>query len=258
MGNQLELNSPRRSLHLSLHVRHGIRDIHDAGLSPSQVLKTPAAMNLTAGVYTYLLSHTREHQALVHLRATTSTMLGSHMQITPDQGAFLALLVKATNARRIIEVGVFTGYSSLAMALALDDHEGSCLYALDKDQKTMAIARSSWDKAGVGSKVVSMVGSAEESLLQLIREGAEGTYDFAFIDADKRMYGRYYELLLSLVRPGGMIVADNCLFYGKVADPKGDKAAIALAEFNKNMLEDERVDFSLVPVGDGMALMRKR
>lgn len=242
----------------SVHVRRGIRDIADAGLTSSQVLKTPASMNMTAGVYSYLLRHTREHEALKDLRTTTSTMLGSHMQITPDQGAFLALLVKLSNARRVIEVGVYTGYSSLAMALALGDSPGSILYALDKDERTMAVARSSWEKAGVGSKVTSMVGGAEESLLKLIREGGEGTFDFAFIDADKRMYWRYYELLLTLVRPGGMIVADNCLFYGKVADPKDDKAAISLAEFNAKLLQDERVDFSLVPVGDGMALMRKQ
>ena len=249
------LGSSHRNL--SLQIRHGIRDISDAGLSSFQVLKTPASMNMTSDVYSYLLRHTREADVLKELRSQTSTMNGSHMQVTPDQGAFLSLLIKLCNAKRVIEVGVFTGYSSLAMALALDD-EGSILYALDKDEKTMAVASSFWAKAGVESKVVPMVGSAEESLKRLMSENGPSSFDFAFIDADKRMYWTYYEMLLDLIKPGGAIVADNCLFYGRVADPKGDKAAQALAEFNDRLLQDERVDLSIVPVGDGMALMRKR
>ena len=136
---------------------------------------------------------------------------------------------------------------------------GAVLYALDKDERSMAVARRYWESAGVRHKVVERLGSASESLEQLLAEHGPGSFDLAFIDADKRAYWAYYEQLLQLVRPGGLIIADNVLFYGKVAQPQAsDKAAVSLAEFNSRLLTDDRIDLSIIPVGDGMALCRKR
>eukprot|EP00798_Chlamydomonas_sp_ICE-L_P006451 gene6450-3082_t len=130
---------------------------------------------------------------------------------------------------------------------------------MDKDDRSMTVARKYWKEAGVEHKVKEMLGPGQDSLKQLIAEGESNTYDFAFIDADKRAYWAYFELLLELVRPGGLIIADNVLFYGKVADPEvNDKATIALREFNDRLLVDERISLSTLPVGDGIALCRKR
>ncbi|KAG1662959.1 hypothetical protein FOA52_006712 [Chlamydomonas sp. UWO 241] len=234
-----------------------IREPERVGLTKKQVLKVPASMNMTTELYSYLLAHTREPEVLKELRDETAAMLGSHMQITPDQGQMLALLVQLMGARRAIEVGVFTGYSSVAVAMALP--ETGKLYALDKDDRSMGVARKYWAKAGVQHKVVERLGPALGSLERMLEEEGPDSFDVAFIDADKRAYWQYYELLLKLVRPNGLIVADNVLFYGKAAAPEAsDKAAQALAEFNAKLLVDERIDLSIVPVGDGMALCRKR
>lgn len=212
---------------------------------------------MTPGVYAYLLQHTREPQVLRDLRQETSRMPGSHMQITPEQGALLGLMVQLTGAQRVVEVGVFTGYSSLAMALALP--AGGRLVALDKDPKTMAVAQEFWKAAGVSGKVEAMVGPALDSLRQLLERDGPGSYDMGFIDADKRAYEEYYALLMQLVRPGGLIAVDNVLFYGRVANPEAtDKAAQALAAFNTARMRDERIDFCIIPIGDGMALCRRR
>jgi len=219
--------------------------------------KVPVAMTMTADVYAYLLKHTREPEVLAKLRAETASVHGSHMQITPEQGQLLALLVEVTGAKKAIEVGVFTGYSSLAVAMALPP--GGKLVALDKDAGTMAMARRYWQEAGVADKVVDMLGPALDSLNKVLETEGPDSYDFAFIDADKRVYWQYYELLLKLVRPGGLIVVDNVLFYGKVADPNvTDKATAALRDFNERVMKDERVSLSIIPVGDGVALCRKR
>ncbi|MEW5300988.1 MAG: hypothetical protein WDW38_009436 [Sanguina aurantia] len=212
---------------------------------------------MTPVLYAYLLQHTRETKVLADLREATGAVTGSHMQVTPEQGQFLAFLVEMLGVQAAIEVGVFTGYSSLAIALALPAN--GRLIALDRDAGTMAMAESFWEKAGVRHKVDSRVGPALASLQQLLEVEGPGSFDFAFIDADKRAYWQYYELCLELLRPGGVIAVDNVLFYGKVANPEvKDKATVALRDFNARLLLDRRVTISTVPVGDGLALCRKR
>lgn len=235
----------------------GQREPAKAGLTKDQVLKVPASVNMTPDLYSYILAHTREPQILSELRSETAFLSGSHMQITPDQGQFLGLMVQATGAKRVIEVGVYTGYSSLAMAMALP--EDGKLFALDKDALAMSVAQKYWEKAGVRHKVEERVGNAAESLRLLLQQLGPGSIDIGFIDADKRAYWEYHNLLMELVRPGGLIIADNVLFYGKVIRPEdSDKAAKALADYNDRLLGDNRIDLSIIPVGDGMALCRKR
>ncbi|KXZ49246.1 hypothetical protein GPECTOR_22g838 [Gonium pectorale] len=182
------------------------------------------------------------------------------MQITPEQGTLLALLVELVGARRVVEVGVFTGYSSTAMALALP--ADGRLVALDRDERPLELAKRFWKLAGVEERIELRVGPALASLEQLLERDGPGSYDMAFIGmeyADKRSYDKYYELLLKLVRPGGLIAIDNTLFYGRVVQPEAsDKAAVALRDLNSKLLLDERVSVSVVPIGDGMTLCRRR
>ncbi|KAJ9522099.1 hypothetical protein QJQ45_005183 [Haematococcus lacustris] len=196
-------------------------------------------------------------QVLALLREETSRMQGYRMQITPEQGCLLGLLVELTGARRAVEVGVFTGYSSISIAQALP--EDGHLLALDVDERTMAVARKYWELAGVAHKVEGVVGPAAMSLQDALQREGPNSYDFAFIDADKQGYDTYYEILLRLVRPGGLIVIDNVLWYGRVADPEEtDKATMALKALNHKLLHDPRISLSIVPVGDGVALCRRR
>uniref|UniRef100_A0A7S3QL53 Caffeoyl-CoA O-methyltransferase n=2 Tax=Dunaliella tertiolecta TaxID=3047 RepID=A0A7S3QL53_DUNTE len=219
--------------------------------------KVPVAMSMDGVLYDYLLKHTREAELLAALRKETHDMHGRHMQITPEQGQLLALLVELMGAQKAIEVGVFTGYSALAVALALP--EAGKLVALDRDARSMAVAKKYFKAAGVENKVVDIVGPAMDSLESLLEAEGPNTFDFAFLDADKRAYQQYFELLLQLIRPGGLIAVDNVLFYGKVADPTvEDKATAALRAFNDQVINDQRVSLSIIPVGDGMALCRKR
>ncbi|KAL6763614.1 O-methyltransferase-domain-containing protein [Haematococcus lacustris] len=219
--------------------------------------KVPVAMMMSSNLYTYLLDHTRESKVLALLREETSRMQGYRMQITPEQGCLLGLLVELTGARRAIEVGVFTGYSSISIAQALLDD--GYLLALDVDQRTMTVARKYWELAGVAHKVEGVVGPAAMSLQDALQREGPNSYDFAFIDADKQGYDTYYEILLRLVRPGGLIVIDNVLWYGRVADPEEtDKATMALKALNHKLLHDPRISLSIVPVGDGVALCRRR
>jgi len=235
----------------------GSRQPDEVGLSPSLTLKIPACMNMTTELYTYLLEHTREPQVLKDLRDETAAMSGSHMQITRDQGQFMSQLVKLTGTRRAVELGVYTGYSSLVVAMALP--EDGKLYAIDKDERSMAVARKYWKLSGVNGKVEERLGNAQDELKKLLEEFGPGSFDMGFIDADKRAYHKYFELMMELMRPGGLIVVDNVLFYGRVVKPEvNDKAASALADFNKMLIVDERIDLSIIPVGDGMALCRKR
>lgn len=213
---------------------------------------------LDARLYDYLLrTSLREPPALAALRAETASHPRVNMQIAPEQGQFMQMLVRLIGARRTVEVGVFTGYSSLAVALALpaDGH----LLACDISEEYTAIARRHWRLAGVAQKIELVVAPALATLDARLAAGEAGSYDFAFIDADKGGYHAYYERLLRLVRPGGLIAVDNTLWGGAVADP-GDRSAdtLAIREFNERLLADQRVDLSLVPIGDGLTLARRR
>jgi caffeoyl-CoA O-methyltransferase len=219
---------------------------------------TNRSISLTDSLYEYLLAVSlREPDLLRRLREETAGLPNARMQIAPEQGQFMALLVRLLAARRCLEVGVFTGYSSLAVALALPD-DGR-IVACDVSEEWTAVARRYWAEAGVAHKVDLRLAPALETLEGLLAAGAAGTFDFAFLDADKENYPGYYELLLELVRPGGLIVADNTLWSGRVADPANEEAStVALRRFNELLHRDERVDSSLVPVGDGLTLARKR
>jgi predicted O-methyltransferase YrrM len=215
-------------------------------------------LSLDDRLYDYLLKKSlREAAALAALRAETASHPRVNMQIAPEQAQFMQLLVRLMGARRTIEIGVFTGYSSLAVALALpaDGH----LLACDVSAEYTAIARRHWQRAGVAHKIELVIAPALATLDARLEAGDAGSYDFAFIDADKGGYRAYYERLLHLVRPGGLIAVDNTLWNGAVADP-GDRSAdtLAIREFNDRLLADERVDLSLVPIGDGLTLARRR
>lgn len=212
---------------------------------------------LDDGLYAYLLKHTRESEVLRALREETSPLRGSQMQVAPEQGALLALMVELVDARRVIEIGTYTGYSSIAMASAM--REGGVLYACDKNEESFAVARRYWAKAGVSDRVVEKNGDAKVSVVELLEEHGENSFDVGFIDADKRAYREYYEALLKLVRPGGLIIIDNVLWYGKVADETlEDKQTLAIREFNAFVASDERVSYGMVPIGDGLSICRKR
>jgi predicted O-methyltransferase YrrM len=179
------------------------------------------------------------------------------MQIAPEQGQFMALLVRLLGARRCLEVGVFTGYSTLAVALALPP-EGRVI-ACDISAEYTAIARRHWDAAGVAGRIELRLGPAADTLDALLAAGGAGSYDFAFIDADKPAYPAYYERCLALLRPGGLIAVDNTLWGGAVADPADQEADTrAIRAFNGRLHGDARVDLSLAPIGDGLSLARKR
>jgi predicted O-methyltransferase YrrM len=213
---------------------------------------------VTDAIWQYLLDVTvREPAVLTKLRDETGRMPRGGMQISPEQGQFMALLVELIGARRAIEVGVFTGYSSLRVALALPA-DGK-LVACDVSEEFTSVARRYWREAGVESKVDLRLGPALATLNALIAEGGRGSYDFAFIDADKSNYDGYYERCLELMRPGGLIAVDNTLWSGAVADPsKQDPDTRAIRELNAKIPDDPRVSSSLVPIGDGLLLARKR
>lgn len=215
-------------------------------------------ISLTDSLYQYLLSVSlRESRLQLDLREETAALPSANMQIAPEQGQFMALLVRLMGARRCLEVGVFTGYSSLAVALALPD-DGR-IVACDVSEEWTTVARRYWDESGVTHKIDLRLAPALETLQGLLADGEAGSFDFAFLDADKENYLRYYELAFGLVRPGGLIVVDNTLWSGRVADPANDEAStLALRRFNQRLHGDERVDLSLVPIGDGLTLARKR
>ncbi|MGH8243641.1 MAG: class I SAM-dependent methyltransferase, partial [Steroidobacteraceae bacterium] len=199
----------------------------------------------------------REAPALAALRAETASHPKVNMQIAPEQGQFMQMLVRLVGARRAIEVGVFTGYSSLAVMLAMP-RDGRLL-ALDISEEYTAIARRHWQAAGVAERIELVIAPAAETLDARLAEGEAGSYDFAFIDADKTGYLGYYERLLKLVRPGGLIVVDNTLWSGEVANPANvDRDTVALRKFNDALHRDSRIDLALLPVGDGLTLARRR
>lgn len=216
------------------------------------------SIGLDGPLYEYLLSASlREHAVLARLRAETSAHPRANMQIAPEQGQFMALLARLTGATRCIEVGVFTGYSSLAMALAMPPT--GRIIACDVSEEYTAVARRYWEEAGVAGRIELRIAPALETLDGLLAEGGAGAWDFGFIDADKGGYAEYYERLLALLRPGGLIAVDNTLWDGAVADPGNHEAdTVAIRAFNEKLLDDERIDLSLVPIGDGLTLARKR
>ncbi len=213
---------------------------------------------LSDGLYDYLLDVSlREPDVLRRLREETAKLPAANMQIAPEQGQFMALLVELMEARKAIEVGTYTGYSSLSVALALPP--GGRLVTCDVNAESTAVARRYWAEAGVADRVDLRLGPALETLDALIADGEAGTFDFAFIDADKANYDAYYERILTLLRPGGLVGVDNVLWNGGVIDAtRQDKATRAIRAFNEKIHADPRVSLSLVPIGDGLTLARKK
>jgi len=208
-------------------------------------------------LYEYLLSVSlRETEVLRRLRAETATDTMARMQSAPEQGQFMALLVQLIGARRCLEVGVYTGYSALWVAQALPP-DGR-IVACDTSEEWTSIARRYWAEAGVAGRIDLRLAPALATLQGLIDAGQAGSFDFAFIDADKENYANYYEAVLQLLRPGGLMAIDNTLWSGDVADPdKQDADTRAIRELNRQVHADERVAMSLLPVADGLTLALK-
>ncbi len=215
-------------------------------------------INLDQALYDYLLDVSlRESPILKALREETATDPMHNMQIAPEQGQFMALLARLVGARRCIEVGVFTGYSSLAVGLALPD-DGEII-ACDVSEEWTSIAKRYWQQAGLEERIHLHLAPAEKTLQMLLDQGQGGQFDFAFIDADKVGYAVYYELLLQLIRPGGLIAVDNVLWGGSVIDPDNNDAVTeAIRKFKRSLLADARVDNSLVPIADCVTLELKK
>ena len=213
-------------------------------------------MSDTLGAYMQSVS-LREPDVLTRLREETSRLSMSMMQIAPEQGQFMQLLVKALGIRRAIEVGVFTGYSTLCVALAMPN-DGR-IVACDVNKKWTDIAQRYWKEADVDNKIELRLAPALETLDTLIGEQLQNKFDFAFIDADKEGYKDYYERALALIRPGGLIAIDNTLWNGNVADESNQtESTQAIRDINRHVHTDERVDISLLPIGDGLTLALKR
>jgi caffeoyl-CoA O-methyltransferase len=215
-------------------------------------------INLTHSVYEYLLNKSlREPDVLKKLREETHTLSSYVMQISPEQGQFMALLMELLGAKKTLDIGTFTGYSALVVALALPQ-DGKVI-ACDISTETTSIARRFWEMAGVSGKIDLRIAPALDTLQNLLDNGEGGTFDFAFIDADKTNYVNYYEKALALLRPGGLIGIDNVLWSGEVADPHNqDKDTNAIRALNEHVYKDDRVSISMLPIGDGLTLARKR
>ena len=213
---------------------------------------------LNDALYEYLLSVSlREPDVLCRLREETAKMPQHNMQISPEQGQFIALLVELTGARKCLEVGTFTGYSTLSLALALP--EDGQIVACDISEEFTSLAKPYWQEAGVAGKIDLRLGPALETLDALIADGESGAFDFAFIDADKVNYQGYFQRALDLIRRGGLILVDNVLWSGAVVDPaRDDEDTEAIRAFNQARAGDPRISLSLVPIGDGLTLARKR
>jgi predicted O-methyltransferase YrrM len=218
--------------------------------------------NKTIGISDELAAYvlkvgTREPDILARLREETAALPEHNMQVAPEQGALLAMLVELTGARRCIEIGTFTGYSSTAVALAMPN--GGRLVCCDVSEEWTSLARKYWEEAGVADKIELRIAPATETLDGLLADGQASTYDFAFVDADKTGYDGYYERLLRLVRPGGLIVFDNTLWSGEVAiEGTQDRNAQVLQKLNLKLAGDERVSLCLLPLADGVTLARRR
>jgi predicted O-methyltransferase YrrM len=213
---------------------------------------------LPPAVEAYVLDQaTRETEIAGRLREETARLPQAGMQIGGDEAALLALLVKMVGGRRALEIGTFTGYSALAVAAALP--EDGRLVCCDISAEWTAIARRYWSEAGVAPKIDLRLAPAAETLPKLVREFGPGSFDYAFIDADKTGADGYYETCLTLLRAGGIVAIDNTLWSGSVADPeKRDADTVALRKLNRKVRDDARVDMCLLTVGDGVTLARKR
>ena len=215
-------------------------------------------LNFTDELHAYLLDvGVREPEVLRALRAETASLDAAIMQISPEQGQFMALLMRLMNARRTLEIGTFTGYSALAVALAMP--QDSLTICCDVSEEWTAIAQRYWQQAGVGERIQLHLQPATETLSALIRDGQAGSFDFAFIDADKSNYDNYYEHCLTLLRSGGLIAVDNVLWSGAVIDAeRQDGNTQAIRALNSKLRDDQRVDVCMVPIGDGLTLAYKR
>lgn len=218
---------------------------------------TNKTVAITDLLYNYLVENSvREPEVLERLREANVDQPRADFQIPPEQGQFMQLLTRAMNFRRAIEVGVFTGYSSLSVALAMP-HDGR-IVACDTSEEYTRIARGYWERAGVAHKIDLRLGPALATLDGMISTGESGSYDFVFIDADKANYIHYYERSVQLIRAGGLIAVDNTLWYGHVADPqRQDDDTNAIRALNRRILEDDRVHSSLLPIADGLTLALK-
>jgi predicted O-methyltransferase YrrM len=215
-------------------------------------------LGLAPELHQYVIAEgVRESAAARRLREETATLPMAVMQISPEQGALMQLLVRLTGARRTLEVGTFTGYSALVVAEALPP-DGQVI-ACDVSEEWTAIGRRWWKEAGVAARIDLRLQPAVKTLDELLAAGGAGSFDFAFIDADKANYDAYYERALRLLRPGGLVGIDNTLWSGAVIDPaKNDADTAAIRALNRKLRADERVDIVLLPVGDGLTLARKR
>jgi len=215
-------------------------------------------IQITDELHEYMLAVSlREPAILRQLREETAEMEARGMQMSPEQGQFMQLLIHLLGAKRTLEVGVFTGYSSLCVALALPA-DGQ-IVACDVSEEYTSMARRYWQAAGVEHKIQLHLGPAVETLNGMIQDGQQNSFDFAFIDADKENYATYYEQALQLLRPGGLIGIDNVLWGGRAADEGDqDESTQAIRTLNRQIHTDERVELSLVPIGDGLTLARKR
>lgn len=222
----------------------------------TSILNT-ASEPLHQPLYEYLLSVSlRESPILTQLRQATAALPHAEMQISPEQGQFLALLIKLTNAKKTLEIGTYTGYSTLWTALALPDD--GIVVACDLDERCREFDLPYWQAAGVADKIDLRIAPALDTLDSLLETEAN-TFDFAFIDADKVNYDAYYEKCLQLVRPGGLIAIDNTLWYGRVIDPeRQDTDTIAIRNLNHKLHKDNRIDLSLLAIADGLTLVLKR
>ncbi len=215
-------------------------------------------ITMSAPLHDYLVKHSvREHAALTELRRVTHQLSDAMMQISPEQGQFMSVIVQMLKAKKTLDIGTFTGYSALAVALSLPV-DGK-VYAFDVSEDWTNIAKKSWQAAGVANKIELKLGPADQSLQALLDQHQENTFDFAFIDADKSNYDIYYELALKLIKSGGVIAVDNVLWSGAVADPAvHDKSTESIRALNKKIHGDQRVNVCMLPIGDGVTLAIKK
>ena len=217
------------------------------------------SIGLSSLLYQYLLENSvHEPEILIKLRIETAEHPLVNMQISPEQGQLMGLLVQLIGAKKCLEVGVFTGYSSLVVALNLPD-DGRII-ACDVSDEFTSIAQRYWQEAGIADKISLHIAPALETLDRLLVNGEAGTFDFAFIDADKNNYAAYYDRCFQLVRQGGLILVDNVLWYGRVVDPMMnlDPRTQAIKQINQQIYHDDRVQISLIPIGDGLTIARKK